>query len=101
MMDALCTMNMCAHTSVDLPQRSGCCTRVDCQDPDRGVRRATAGTAGAQGCDVSAQQQHTSLTEHRAIKRLASLVGDVVARLENPSAGDPLGGMLIECNAEL
>jgi hypothetical protein len=72
--------------------------------------------ASAISAVVSAQQQHTSLAavatspnslsatvrgpEHRAIGRLISLVGDVVARLETP-AGEPLGGLVGECNAAL
>lgn len=66
---------------------------------------------------VNAQQQHTSLAavatsqssltgtlrgpEHRAIGRLALLVGDVVTRLENPAADEPLGGIVAECNSAL
>jgi hypothetical protein len=39
--------------------------------------------------------------EHRAIGRLTSLIGDVVARLEAPVAGEPLSGIVAECNAAL
>jgi hypothetical protein len=66
--------------------------------------------------NVNAQQQHVSLvavatspsspigtlrgSEHRAIGRLASLVGDVVAQLETPSE-EALYGAIAECNAAL
>jgi hypothetical protein len=73
--------------------------------------------ASAPSGDVNAQQQHTSLAavatssssltatlrgpEHRAIGRLASLVGDVVACLEAPAADLALEGTVAECNAAL
>jgi hypothetical protein len=46
------------------------------------------------------------LPEHRAVGRLAALVGDVVARLETVDAPDApgderLGGLVAECNAAL
>jgi hypothetical protein len=39
--------------------------------------------------------------ENRAIGRLASLVGDVVANLEAPSVREPLHNVIAECNAAL
>jgi hypothetical protein len=66
---------------------------------------------------VNAHQQHTSpaavatspnsLTgtlrgpEHRAIGRLAALIGDVVARLETRDMEESFGGVVGECNAAL
>ena|SRR4249919_1532927 len=73
--------------------------------------------ASARSQLVNAQQHHTSLAavatspssltgtlrgpEHRVIGRLASLIGDVVARLETPVANEPLSGIVAECNAAL
>ena len=39
--------------------------------------------------------------ENRAIGRLASLVGNVVATLETPSFHEPLSKVVAECNAAL
>lgn len=33
--------------------------------------------------------------------RLASLIDDVVSRLEAPAGNDPAGGLILECNAAL
>lgn len=40
-------------------------------------------------------------TEQCPITRLASLVDDVVGRLEAPAGNDPAGGLIPECNAAL
>ena len=40
-------------------------------------------------------------TERYPIAQLASLVDDVVSRLEAPLGGEPAGGLIPECNAAL
>src|SRR3954469_4992339 len=77
---------------------------------------AAAGTPAARCRDVSASHQSGSFvlptsatpatgvprgTEHRAVGRLAALVGDVVTQLESQAVGLELRGAVSECNASL